>query len=170
MKTPFLILFFFVSINIVYAQKNLSLGLGGDFSFATKGLGLNDAALGFHLQGNLFAKRSLQLHIETGIDKFIADKLLAIDMNGDAYERNPAIKRIIAGPEFFWNKKVSTGALYGVVWNNWYNNKTAQDGLKFFLTGYLGKQERFITSLAFTTLPGASVHFFSLSVGGMFYK
>jgi hypothetical protein len=165
MKNYVLIASLFFSINEAYSQKNFSLGLGADFSFATKGLGLNDAGIGFHLQGNLFARHSLQLRIEAGLDKFIADKLLALDPNGNAYERNPAVKRILAGPEYFPHKKISVAALYGVVWNNWMNKHEAEDGFRVLLSGHLGKQRKFIPALSFTVLPGTGVQYFTLSVG-----
>ena len=118
MRKYLLLAFVFFSFTNLYSQRNVSLGLGSDVSFGTKGLGLNDIGLGFHLQGNLFAKHRLQLHVEAGQDHFIGDKLLAIDLSGNTYERNPTIKRILAGPEFFPNKHMSFAALYGAVWSN----------------------------------------------------
>lgn len=165
MKTYLLIALLLFSFFQAYSQKNFSLGLGADFSFATKGLGLNDAGIGFHLQGNLFARHSLQFRIEAGLDKFVADKLLAFDPNGGTYERNPTVKRILAGPEYFPHKKISVAALYGVVWNNWMNKREAEDGFRVLLNGHLGKKQKFIPALSFTFLPGTRVQYFTLGVG-----
>lgn len=159
-----------VLFNNVYAQKNFSLGVGGDFSFATNGLGTNDAAFGFHVQGNLFAKRNLQLHIQTGADYFVGNKLLELDVNGNLVNTNPAIKRFIAGPEYFWNETISTGALYGAVWNNANENNTVEDGFKVFVASYFGKRKGKFLSFSFTTLPGSSVSYCTLGLGFVVYR
>ena len=151
MRTLGIVALFFCCLS-ASSQKLMSLGFAGDFSFATKGLGLNDGSLGFHLQSSLFCRHRLQLHIETGLDQFLGDKLYEINPSGDSYERNPTIKRIMAGPEFFFAKRISVGSLYGIVWNNWHNAAHPQDGFRFLVTGHLGARNRFLLGASFTKL------------------
>lgn len=169
MKRCVLVYFLFITAVGAYGQRNFSLSAGGSFNFAAKGLGLNDGGLGFHVQGNLFAAHPLQLRIEAGLDKFLGDKQLEIDINGNSYERNPTITKVLSGAEYFLNKDLSLAALYGVVWNNWRNNTKVQGGLKFLVAGHLGKRQRFTPALFYTVLPGDGIHYLSLNVGCRLY-
>lgn len=149
------------------SQKNVSLGLAGNFRFATKGVGLNDAGIGFHLQTNAFCKSRLQLHVECGLDHFIGDKLFAVDLSGTSYERNPTVTSVMAGPEFYLVKQLSFAGLYGAVWSNWLNHEHPQSGWRSLLTSHLGKRGRLLIGASFTKLLGQNreAEYFGLSLG-----
>ncbi len=134
------------------SQKNVSLGIAGDASVATKDFGLNTLGIGFHLQANAFCRSRLQLHAESGLDHFIGDKLLTIDLSGTTYERNPTVTRAMAGPDFFPVKQLSVAGLYGIVWSNWLNHGHPQQGLRFVIAGHFGKRGWLLAGASFTKL------------------
>lgn len=159
-----LLLLFFVAAS--QAQKSLSAGIAGNFSFGVKGFGVNDAAFGATLHGSWRTSR-LGLRIETGVDKFIGDKLLFIDSVGNHYGRNPALKNVKLGPEFYITQNVLLTALYGRYWYTLVDKNRAQDGIKFALHLHPHKGGRFFAGLQFTKLFGSAtpVQFYGLSAG-----
>lgn len=150
------------------AQKKLSLAAVGNVNVATKGLGLNDAGFGLAVAANALPKHALQPKVEAGIDRFIGDKLLALDANGNALNRNPAVWSTKAGVELFPASSYSLSAAYGLAHYSW-KGETVNHGIfKAALAVYFGQGRKGLFALSYSALPNRGIRFFGLHAGFRF--
>lgn len=158
----------FISV-VGVAQKKIAVGGTANFSFATKGLGTNDVGLGFTVYSNFLADDRLQLRVETGLDQFIGNKLLAVDLSGNTYDGSPALFHARFGPELFIADNISLGALYGLLRYNYFGDQVSTGQFKFLFNAHLGKKKKGVFSLYHArTSRTTNVAFWGVSLGYRF--
>jgi len=153
-----------------FSQKNYSIGASANFSFATKGLGTNDAGFGFGVYSNFFTKSRLRLRAEAGFDRFIGSKELVIDSVGP-YKYSGLVNMFSArvGPEFFIADNISIAALYGIINYDRFENEISKGNLRMLLNVHVGKRKRTIFGLYHSRSGGTpAVKFSGLSIGFKF--
>ena len=153
------------------SNKFLTLNANIAFNFKTKGLGTNDAGVGFALDGTIFANHKLQLLIEASTDDFFGDKLFIVDAQG-RNTKSAVIYSMRVGPQLFILKNIAISTTVGPFWHRVRAYEFTNDfGFKFGITTFFGKNKRFNSRFFMTTIPKeiVDIQFFGLGIGYRFY-
>jgi hypothetical protein len=144
---------FFFSLSIITTcfgqlEKSTTFRATANFNIVLDGLATNDAGVGLGFDASFFSKNKLQVLIETSADCFIGDKVMVIDPVTGKEGKSAAIYSIKAGPQFFITKNIALAATYGPAWHVLRDfDYTVDYGFKYSITGFLGRQKRFVTKV-----------------------
>jgi hypothetical protein len=135
-------------------DKAVSFRSTAIFDFKVKGMFINDAAFGLGFDAAFFAKHKLMSIIETSAEKFVGDKLLAIDSVTGEHLTKAAILGVKAGAQFFLIKQLAVSATCGPTWHIARASDYSLDiGIKYCLTGFLGQKRKLVTKFFLVNIP-----------------
>ena len=134
-------------------EKPLSIRFTGQFDFAVKGMGGNNAGMGVGTGISFFAKERVQMLTEAHSHFYIGDEQYVTDIEGKELP-NGSMHSLQAGPQVFLSKTIALAATYGVAWHRIHQREyTLDDGYRVALTGYFGEQNNFIMQLSWMQVP-----------------
>lgn len=133
------------------------------------GLATNDFGLGAGIDASFFSQHRLQAIVETGADLFVGDKLLRYDSANNRTNGQASAYTLKAGLQFFLTKRFAIAASAG---SSWWLVRTFSHTASLVhsqsITGFLGRNRRFITKLSSEILPIARISYLKLSLGFRF--
>jgi hypothetical protein len=150
MKYLFILLFSLSAVTACFGQfqKPVTFRATANFNIALGGLATNDAGIGLGLDAAFFSKNRLQALFETSADRFVGDKLLILDPITNKEAKSAAVYSVKVGPQFFISDNLALAATYGPAWYVLRDfDYTSDYGFKYSITGFLGKQKRFVTKV-----------------------
>ena len=146
-------------------EKPVSLRFTGQFDFAVRGMGLNNAGMGVQTAVSFFARQPVQFLAEAGNHWYIGDKTLIMDADGKALP-NGSLHTFQAGPQVFLTPTLALCATYGVALHRHHERDYDLDeAYRVGLTGYFGDANNFITQLSWMQVPEANIRHFGIGVG-----
>lgn len=146
-------------------EKPVSLRFTGQFDFAVRGMGLNDAGMGVQTAVSFFARKRLQLLAEAGSHWYMGDKSLTLGPDGKALP-NGSLHTLQAGPQVFLTPTLALCATYGAALHRHHERDfTLDESYRVGLTGYFGDQNNFITQVSWMQVPGPEVTIRHFGVG-----